>query len=145
MNATAAFGSTILLMATALAAKRVTANELATALEAVWSRDTSADPASWSDATRAWGQCAVTALVVQDYFGGELRRGEVGAVSHYWNVLPSGNELDFTRHQFPDDVDIANVEPRTREYVLSHAGTARRYYELACGVRHQLHLTTRTD
>ena len=132
-------------MATKLAGKRLTVEDLEKALEAVWSRDTSADPAAWSDQNRAWGQCAVTALIVQDYLGGDLRRGEVGSVSHYWNVLPAGDELDLTRHQFTDDVDIANIEPRTREYVLSHPETARRYSELACEVRRQFHLTTRTQ
>lgn len=129
-------------MAPTLAAKRVTLNELVAILEMVWSRDTSADPANWSDASRASGQCAVTALVVQDYFGGSLRRGEVDTVSHYWNVLASGDEVDLTRHQFPEDVDLTNIEPRTREYVLSHEETARRYDELARRVRLQLDLRT---
>jgi hypothetical protein len=80
----------------------------------------------------------VTALVVQDYFGGDLRRGEVGAISHYWNVLPTGEELDLTRKQFGDDAQLTDPEPRTREYLLSNPGTARRYKELARAVRIEL-------
>lgn len=48
----------------------------------------------------ALGQCAVTALIVQDYFGGEL----VNCLHthHYRNRLPDGQEIDFTKQQFPE-------------------------------------------
>ena len=62
-------------------------------------RRTSADPEGWSPHNRPWGQCAVTALVVQDRFGGELLRARVDGVSHYWNRLPDGSELDLTRER----------------------------------------------
>lgn len=122
-------------MASTLAPRSVVPRTLERALADSWSRETSADPAAWTADNAAWGQCAVSALIVQDYLGGELRRGEVGPISHYWNVLPSGEEIDVTRHQFADDVEIAHVEPRTREYLLSHADTARRYVALARAVR----------
>jgi hypothetical protein len=100
-----------------------------------WSRETSADPDRWSEDNPAWGQCAVTALVVQEYLGGALFRGEVGPISHYWNQLPSGQLVDLTRVQFGDDARIDRVEPRTREYVLSHPETNHRYELLRCRVR----------
>jgi hypothetical protein len=131
-------------MATALARRRVTAGDLEAALAEAWSRETSADPAGWSHENPAWGQCAVTALLVQDYLGGILRRGRVSEISHYWNVLPSGEEIDLTRHQFPDDVQIENVELRTREYVLSYPESARRYRKLSRAVRRHLALTSRS-
>ncbi len=48
----------------------------------------------------ALGQCAVTALIVQDYFGGEL----VNCLHthHYRNRLPDGKEIDLTKQQFPE-------------------------------------------
>jgi hypothetical protein len=116
---------------TAAVGPHVTRHDLESALEAAWSRDTSADAATWSEANRAWGQCAVTALIVQDYLGGILRRGEVGPISHYWNLTPSGDEVDLTWQQFPSGTEITNVTVRTREYVLSHVETARRYEKLA--------------
>jgi hypothetical protein len=125
-------------MAVSVAANRVALPELEAAFEAVWSRVTSADPANWSDANRAWGQCAVTALIVQDYLDGELRRGDVGSISHYWNLLPSGEVVDLTHHQFGGDIEIVNVEPRSRDYVLSHPDTLRRYRKLAEAVCEQL-------
>lgn len=131
-------------MPTVLANERVTLQRLEAALAAVWSRVTSADPESWTDDNPASGQCAVTALVVQDYLGGELRRGEAGSISHYWNVLPSGDEVDLTRHQFDDGVEITNIEPRTREYLFSHDETVRRYNDLARAVRDRLRLPPQT-
>ena len=125
-------------MATALARKRVTVSDLEAALAEAWSRETSSDPTSWTHENPAWGQCAVTALLVQDYLGGTLRRGQVGSISHYWNVLPSGEEIDLTRHQFPADVEIENIESRTREYVLSYPESAQRYQTLEQIVRSRL-------
>jgi hypothetical protein len=127
-----------------LANERVTLKELEIAFAAVWSRGTSADPESWSDHNPASGQCAVTALVIQDYLGGELRRGEAGAISHYWNLLPSGEEVDLTRHQFDEGIEITNIVPRTRNYLLSHAETATRYNELARAVGDRLRLPSQT-
>jgi len=125
-------------MATALAQRPVTLNDLEAALATAWARETSADPEGWREENRAWGQCAVTALLVQDVYGGEIRRGEVGSISHYWNVLPSGNEVDLTKQQFGPDVEIDNVQLRTREYLLSHTDTARRYQTLERAVRRYL-------
>jgi hypothetical protein len=130
-------------MATVLARNPRTISDLEAAIAANWMRETSADPGSWTVENAAWGQCAVTALVVQDYFGGTLLRGKVGPVSHYWNVLPSGEEIDLTRDQFPDGVAIEGVESRTREYVLSHLETARRYRALASTVRRCLRTSVR--
>jgi len=97
------------------------------ALERAWRRNTSADPDGWSAANSAWGQCAVTALIVQDFFGGVLIRSVIAGVSHYWNRLPSGEEADFTRHQFREAPELSPAEVRDREYVLSFHLTQERY------------------
>ncbi|MDP3947446.1 MAG: hypothetical protein Q8Q41_02000 [bacterium] len=112
--------------------------ELLKAFYASWDAETSADSVSWDENSPAWGQCAVTALLVQDYMGGELLRGSLEKVpdpkvaamrSHYWNRLPSGREVDLTERQFQPSqrTYITPGELRTREYVLSNAETARRY------------------
>jgi hypothetical protein len=73
-----------------------------------WS-DKTCDPVDlpeWSPATSARGQCAVTALVVQDLLGGELLLAEVRNADgsrqgvHYWNRFAGGLEVDLTREQF---------------------------------------------
>lgn len=99
--------------------------EIPAFLEA-WNAETSADP-SWTPDNPALGQCAVTALFVQDIHGGDLLRCEVPGGSHYWNRLPSGVELDLTAGQFDTAPDRMNVETRTREYLLSNESTSHRY------------------
>jgi hypothetical protein len=73
-----------------------------------WSEKT-CDPVDlpeWSPENSARGQCAVTALVVQDLLGGELLLGEVHNADgsrqgvHYWNRFAGGVEVDLTREQF---------------------------------------------
>lgn len=102
----------------------VTRGALFEALRDAWAADTSVDP-RWSDVCRSRGQCAVTALVVQDYLGGHLMRAVVEGVSHYWNRLPE-DDIDLTRDQFGAFAPV-NVTERSRKYVLSFPDTATRY------------------
>ena len=82
--------------------------DLDRALRSSWAADTCSpdDLADWEPDNLARGHCDITALVVNDVFGGDLVVGEVylqdGARrgSHWWNRLPSGVELDLTREQF---------------------------------------------
>jgi hypothetical protein len=96
-------------------------------LRAAWSAGTSADGGNWSADNPAWGQCAVTALVVQDMLGGALLRADVQGVSHYWNLLDDGTEVDLTREQFGPNARSVRGEERDRAYVLSFPETKRRY------------------
>lgn len=104
-----------------------------------WSSETTADPAGYAapGATKSYGQCAVTALLVQDRLGGSLLRTTADGVSHYFNLLPNGSSVDLTRDQFPVTTQFALAKVRDRDYVLSHPDTARRYAllrELLCDV-----------
>lgn len=111
-------------------------SELVLALHQSWSRETSSDPDKWKQDNPAWGQCAVTALVVQDYLGGEIVWSDIetprGHISHYHNKIGS-SELDFTRCQFPEWFTIDPGVPKTkgysstREYILSYPATKERY------------------
>jgi hypothetical protein len=104
------------------------ATDLANRLRVAWSRETSTSSDEWSDSNPALGQCAVTALIVQDTMGGQLLRSTVDGVSHYWNRLPSGEVIDLTFEQFGPDAEIDCLpELRSRDYVLSFPDTARRY------------------
>lgn len=111
-------------------------DELFDALRSSWNYDTCASESLWVPMVPAVGQCAVTALVVQDYLGGELLRttnpstmNGSSRISHYWNRLPGGREIDLTRGQFwvwePDEIVV-----RDREYVLSFEQTKTRYERL---------------
>ncbi|HJZ19033.1 MAG TPA: hypothetical protein VJ208_02920 [Candidatus Nanoarchaeia archaeon] len=126
-------------------------SELEKAFIDSWCRETSSLPKSWRRENNAWGQCAVTALVLQDYFGGDLLNCEVtlgegfynyvkridsdlkNPVSHYLNNV-EGKIIDLTRKQFPLMETIISrgvFKPKdfesTRQYTLSSEKTVERY------------------
>ena len=96
------------------------------ALRAAWSSHTSAD-AGWSRENPAAGQCAVTALVLQDYLGGTIMRNEINGHPNYFLRLDDGTEIDLAREQFGEIRDITEGEPRDKYRVLRYPGTQRRY------------------
>lgn len=103
-------------------------------LNVAWSRETSSDGDGWQETNRAWGQCAITALLIQERFGGTLRRCKANlpdgqSISHYFNLI-DGRMVDLTRQQFPAGTTFTADEERTREYVLSFPETAKRYGRL---------------
>lgn len=116
------------------------------AIREAWCRETSSTPGEWTEDNPALGQCAVTALVVQDLLGGKLLRCEVDGESHYFNVLEDGEGIDLTFEQFlgsaaPGDEGpslITASEERDREYVLSHPSTRVRYEMLRTLVARKL-------
>lgn len=95
-------------------------------LQLAWCRETSADPEGWSESRPSHGQCAVTALFIQDLLGGDLLRTVNEGVSHYWNRLRDGTEIDLTRDQFAR-WEPGEIEVRTRGYAISFEPTVRRY------------------
>lgn len=138
----------------------ITREELETAIEDAWDASTSADPDAWDEDNPAYGQCAVTALVVQDMMGGEIRWRDAVIedpdekdgyfeedehVSHYFNEV-DGEQVDLTREQFPETTDyvedteaveekLDSIEGDTlREYVLDYEPTVQRYRELKTAV-----------
>jgi hypothetical protein len=88
------------------------------ALRKAWSKETCylPDQEKWSSQNPAFGQCAVTALIIQDFFGGEILY--CVHYHHYWNRLPNGEEIDLTRSQFGDDVKPCVDKVVPREYIL---------------------------
>lgn len=117
-------------------------------LRIAWKKATSSDPAGWTPENPAWGQCAVTACVVQDALGGDIVWAEAttpkGAkISHYFNRLADGSVVDLTRGQFPAGTFLDPAAGRektqgrdgsafetTRDYVLSFPATRQRYEAL---------------
>ena len=89
-------------------------------LQKSWSKKTCYPPLQkgWSINNPALGQCAITALIVQDYLGGKLLYCKHS--QHYWNKLPDGREIDLTRSQFSQDVKICFDEEKTREFILKN-------------------------
>jgi len=99
-------------------------------LERAWCSDTAAQ-GEWDEDCPSMNQCVVTALVVQDYFGGELLCCEMtDGNSHYWNRLLDGTEVDLTEEQFEWIIEKPlreTVIVCDREDVLSIPDTRWRY------------------
>jgi len=115
----------------------ITLQKLYAALILGWGNDTAFG--EWSEIVPDLGQCAVTALIVQDYFGGDLLRCPFPPDgSHYWNRLSDSREIDFTRGQFEYLGRFPlreKSEIRARDYVFANPNTRLRYYLLARRVK----------
>lgn len=97
------------------------------------SKETSASPEFWSKENPTQGHCAVVALLAQDIFGGEILRASLEDTefsyggSHYWNLLPDDNEIDFTKAQFENRFPKLVGEVRNRDKLLNNTSTKQRY------------------
>ena len=115
------------------------------ALESSWDKDTSSEN-DWSKENPSYGQCAVTALILEKYLGGKILWAKAQLpngkeVSHYWNYILN-QEIDITRKQFPKDTiipkgvemierkkdnDKLKAYDNNKEYILSYTKTMERY------------------
>ena len=84
----------------------------------------------WSEENKTLGQCAVTALVVQHFFGGEIYKHN--KYSHYFNIL---NEqiIDLTKSQFNFELDYSDSV--IKQPNLHKAQTEERYNMLLAKVQ----------
>ena len=59
---------------------------------------------TWNPGNPTYGQCAVTAMIVYEFFGGCIQCGyyEKQKVWHYWNIIDD-EVVDFTIDQFNDN------------------------------------------
>ncbi|MNT05309.1 hypothetical protein D3C72_1399240 [compost metagenome] len=111
--------------------------DIVKALEASWGPDTAFDKDDWTIENSARGQCVISSLVVQDYFGGELLKysveGEGLHESHYFNQLPDGTIIDTTKKQYTHHISLTRKPvsfegfASIREKRLSDNDTRLRY------------------
>ena len=108
---------------------KVELKDLTKALNMSWSAESSFLPEQWSTDNPTRGQCAVTALVVQDYLGGEIIKCDVVGDddSHFFNKLTNGTIVDLTKSQFDRSAVFENEQVADREKILSYPGTRERY------------------
>lgn len=100
----------------------------------------------WKQENPAYGQCTVTALVVQDYLGGEIVRQVITpGGSHFWNLLKDGSKVDLTERQFAMAPAMREQETTNpvRQRLLAHLPTKARYELLKAAVeKNLLEITT---
>ena len=99
-------------------------------LSAIWSRETCAPRLrpDWSPENRTLGQCSITAFLVQDLLGGEVRGVPLpdGSV-HCFNMV-DGYLFDLTSEQFGGEIlDYADRPLQQREARFADEDKRRRY------------------
>ena len=99
-------------------------------LRRAWCRET-AHPSyqkDWSENKPSHGQCCVTALAMQDLYGGDVYECVVKGRKHYVNITPNGYLYDFTSSQFGErQIIYEKMKPRTRASLLKSKSVRERY------------------
>ncbi len=88
-------------------------------------RDTCYFKRIWDDKSQpdSSGHCRVVALIVNDYFGGEILLSHVVGnpkYTHYWNQLSNGKEIDLTKDQFKKGTRLTRPVVISRKQVLGN-------------------------
>lgn len=119
--------------------KMNTIDDVYTVLRKAWSKETAypSCQSEWVPSDPSYGQCAVTAMLVHDMFGGTIHRIRVsGGGTHYFNKI-DGHYIDLTIEQF----DLYNIpvtyepnEETDRRYCGKNPDTAKRYKLLVDGI-----------
>lgn len=112
--------------------KLQTLDDLYQVLRTAWCKETAypSCQAEWVPNDPSYGQCAITAMLVYDMFGGSIHRIRVdGGGTHYFNKI-NGHYIDLTIEQF----DLYNIpvsyepnEEMARKYCGKNADTQKRY------------------
>ncbi|EAP95914.1 YunG family protein [Vibrio splendidus] len=112
------------------------------ALQDSWSLESTEEPENWTQSNPSRGQCGISALIINDYFGGKLvlwkvflREDQVGF--HYSNELPDGTLFDSTGDQFWESEKLKEPSSFERPDKLPKNG-ADRYLNLSNLVRSKL-------
>ena len=94
--------------------------KISKALQKSWSKDS----ATFADTSKQWdktnpprGQCLVTAVLINDLFGGKLAYDRKN--HHFWNELPDKIQQDFTRSQFKNAVKLTLTKYKIKDEVLN--------------------------
>lgn len=71
----------------------------------------------WSENNKCFGMCAITSLIINDYFGGDICKIYVGDISHYFNIVDN-DIIDLTKNQFNCDIEYENYQIVDRKKIL---------------------------
>jgi hypothetical protein len=117
----------------------ITLEAVIEALQKSWAKDTCYEETEWSEDNPARGQCVVSSLVLQDYFGGELLRYKVSGdgidETHYCNTFDNGTLMDVTASQYIQPVTFVVAPADLKSYFTIREkrladGHTRHRYEL---------------
>lgn len=101
-------------------------------LRKAWCRET-AHPSyqsRWSEDNPSVGQCCVTALAIQDLYGGDIYSCKVGNNSHFVNIIDE-RIIDKTSEQFGGTSQIKYISgsfrKKSRKSLLKNKNIKERY------------------
>lgn len=84
----------------------------------------------WTIENKTLGHCAVTSLIVNDYFGGKIAKCNVQGISHYFNIIDD-EIIDLTKEQFGEnEPDYDNYNLVSRNDIVDNENTRVRYEKL---------------
>lgn len=83
---------------------------------------------NWTEKNKTLGMCAITSLVVNDYFKGDIAKIKVDGISHYFNIIDD-SIVDLTASQFNKKIDYQDYKIINREDMLTE-DTNNRYKKL---------------
>ena len=76
-----------------------------------WSVESSS---KWTKENPAKGQCSVSAVVVYQYFGGEILKTKIDGNWHFYNKI-NGIIYDFTSDQFEKEIEYSDIPSSVEE------------------------------
>ncbi len=79
----------------------------------------------WNDNNKCFGMCAITSLLINDYFGGVICKIHVNEISHYFNLVED-KIIDLTKTQFNHEIDYEDYQIIDRQKILTD-DTKNRY------------------
>lgn len=79
----------------------------------------------WDDNNKCFGMCAITALIINDYFGGNICKIYVDGISHYFNLVEE-KIIDLTSSQFNHEINYSDYQIIDRNKILTD-DTRNRY------------------
>ncbi|MBU2633689.1 MAG: hypothetical protein KJ674_00430 [Nanoarchaeota archaeon] len=112
---------------------KITLKKLEKIIRNCWDENTCHYKSHWNPKLPSTGHCRVTALLLQDFFKGNILYSYVKGNKkrdHYWNEFPNGNEVDITRDQFPKKVSFVKSIIITRKKAFSSKKTKKGYFIL---------------
>ncbi len=71
----------------------------------------------WNDNNKCFGMCAITALIINDYYGGDICKVYVDGISHYYNLIEN-KIIDLTSSQFNHQIDYKDYQIIDRQKIL---------------------------
>ena len=72
---------------------------------------------NWNDNNKCFGMCAITSLIINDYFGGDICKIHVDGISHYFNLIED-KIIDLTASQFNHEIDYKDYQIIDRKNIL---------------------------